>query len=386
MKKLNLFGFMALGFVLLAGMTACSAGMSDTENAQSNSNKGQTEIYTTAVSGVTVQYTIVNDWGNGFVADVDIKNNSGADLKGWKLTFSFPGNQVITGFWSAKVTQVGNNVTAVNETYNIDIPNGGTVKWGFQATYSGANAKPANFVLNGDSTTVSSATLSSKASSAKSSSSAPKSSSSSSKSSSKSSTASMTTIPTDVRLWCLSDRSIERANFGNYTAHYVETANTKQTFKVAAGDFDLRNDGVTKECRVEIYDINKYAPSTTWHSFKATFVINTTSVKEFSFFQLKNNTTENPQIMYHYENGKVTFAPRGLGPTVCATGMNNQPFTIEVRTDGYTEEVYFNGVKKFSGVPGQTGPTVKNYFRWGIYMNYPADQAFTVNVSGITRN
>lgn len=197
----------------------------------------------------------------------------------------------------------------------------------------------------------------------------------------------MPKIPTDVKLWCLSDRNIDRVNFGKYTNHYVESGNnTIQTFKVVNGDFDLRNDGVTKECRVEIYDINKYAPSTTWHSFKADFVINTASSQELCFMQFKNNTTENPQVMWHYKGGTVTFAPRGKGSTTCATGMNNKKFTIEVRSDGYTEEIYYNGILKYTGVPGQSDPTVKNYFRWGIYMNYPADNTITVTASSVVRN
>jgi len=40
-------------------------------------------------------------------------------------------------------------VTARNAAWNPAIPQGGSVNFGFQATYSGTNARPASFTLNG---------------------------------------------------------------------------------------------------------------------------------------------------------------------------------------------------------------------------------------------
>jgi cellulose 1,4-beta-cellobiosidase len=95
----------------------------------------------------TVDYK-TNDWGSGFTADVTIKNN-GAAKSSWSLKWSYAGNQRVTSGWNAKITQSGANVTATNESYNGSLPTGGSVNFGFQGTYSGSNAIPATFTLDG---------------------------------------------------------------------------------------------------------------------------------------------------------------------------------------------------------------------------------------------
>ncbi len=199
-------------------------------------------------------------------------------------------------------------------------------------------------------------------------------------------------IPSEIMLWCLADRRIPRADFRKYADHYVETGGTQEIFSVAKGDFDLRNDGITKECRVEAYDINKWAPGSTWHSFEADFKVATRSSEEMCFIQFKNNVTENPQIMCHFKGGKITCSPRGKGPVslgAASTNYNDESFKLKIRSNGNEQEVYFNDVKANLGdgsTPAQTGPTVRNYFRWGIYMNYPASADYVVTVSNIHHN
>ncbi len=98
-------------------------------------------------SACAVSYT-VNQWGGGFTAEVVITNR-GAALSGWTLTWSFSGDQQITNIWSASYTQSGNKVTARNMDYNASLPSGGTASMGFQASFSGSNAAPTDFALNG---------------------------------------------------------------------------------------------------------------------------------------------------------------------------------------------------------------------------------------------
>jgi cellulase/cellobiase CelA1 len=95
-----------------------------------------------------VTYT-PNTWNDGFTADVSATNNSGNALNGWKLTFSFPGNQQVTNAWNATVSQSGSTVTATNLGYNASIAAGGSTSFGFQGTYSGTNSPPTGFNLNG---------------------------------------------------------------------------------------------------------------------------------------------------------------------------------------------------------------------------------------------
>jgi poly(hydroxyalkanoate) depolymerase family esterase len=97
-----------------------------------------------------VTYTIQSQWATGFVANpVTIRNTGSAAITGWTLTWTFGGNQQITNAWGMIVTQTGASVSGRNDTWDATIPAGGTVVPGFQATYSGTNARPASFALNG---------------------------------------------------------------------------------------------------------------------------------------------------------------------------------------------------------------------------------------------
>ncbi|WP_416970040.1 glycoside hydrolase family 6 protein [Streptomyces sp. 4F14] len=96
----------------------------------------------------TVDYQVQNQWSTGFTANVTVTNNSAAKSS-WAVKWSYGGNQQVTSGWNAKVTQAGTAVTAANETYNGSLPTGGSVSFGFQASYSGSNALPATFTLDG---------------------------------------------------------------------------------------------------------------------------------------------------------------------------------------------------------------------------------------------
>jgi cellulase/cellobiase CelA1 len=97
-----------------------------------------------------VSYVIQSDWGVGATINVTIKNNSAAAVNGWTLAFTFPGNQTITNLWNGTYTQSGASVSVKDAGYNGVIgANGGTVNFGFNLNYSGTNAKPTSFTLNG---------------------------------------------------------------------------------------------------------------------------------------------------------------------------------------------------------------------------------------------
>jgi glucuronoarabinoxylan endo-1,4-beta-xylanase len=99
-------------------------------------------------TGCSVSYR-QNDWGSGATVSVTIKNNSAAALNGWTLVWNFAGNQTVTNIWNANYTQNDTAVTVKNASYNSAIPAKGSVSFGFNLAYSGVNAKPAAFTLNG---------------------------------------------------------------------------------------------------------------------------------------------------------------------------------------------------------------------------------------------
>lgn len=95
-----------------------------------------------------VQYKIDNQWDAGFTATVTITNR-GPAVNGWTLAFAFAGNQHISNAWNGTATQSGSAVSVRDGGWNASIAPGASVSFGFQATYSGANAAPVAFTLNG---------------------------------------------------------------------------------------------------------------------------------------------------------------------------------------------------------------------------------------------
>ncbi|CAL9625565.1 glycoside hydrolase family 6 protein [Streptomyces sp. enrichment culture] len=102
----------------------------------------------TAAVPCTVDYKIQNQWSTGFTAAVTLTNNSAAKSS-WSLKWSYAGNQKVTSGWNARISQSGADVTAANESYNAQLATGASVSFGFQGSYSGGNAIPATFTLDG---------------------------------------------------------------------------------------------------------------------------------------------------------------------------------------------------------------------------------------------
>jgi endoglucanase len=98
----------------------------------------------------------MNDWGTGFTASVSIANTGSSAISGWSLSFTFSGNQRLTNGWSAAWNQAEGSatVTATNAEHNRVIAAGQSVNGiGFNASYSGNNAPPSAFTVNGEACT-----------------------------------------------------------------------------------------------------------------------------------------------------------------------------------------------------------------------------------------
>ncbi|MGW1504211.1 glycoside hydrolase family 6 protein [Streptomyces mirabilis] len=96
----------------------------------------------------TVDYKVQNQWDTGFTAAVTVTNHSAAKTS-WAVKWAYAGNQKVTSGWNTKISQSGTAVTAANETYNGTLATGGSVSFGFNASYSGTNALPTSFTLDG---------------------------------------------------------------------------------------------------------------------------------------------------------------------------------------------------------------------------------------------
>lgn len=98
-----------------------------------------------------VTYAKSSEWAGGFVANVTIANTGTTAINGWKLTFTFPGDQKITSAWNATVSQSGSGVTLANVSYNPVISPGGSTSLGFQGTWTSNDTAPTAFTVNGSS-------------------------------------------------------------------------------------------------------------------------------------------------------------------------------------------------------------------------------------------
>jgi hypothetical protein len=102
-----------------------------------------------AATACQVTYTIQSQWDTGFTAAVHLVN-LGDPVNGWTLGFAFPNSQRLTQGWSATWTQdAGANVTAKDAGFNASLATGASADMGFNASWSGTNAVPAAFSLNG---------------------------------------------------------------------------------------------------------------------------------------------------------------------------------------------------------------------------------------------
>jgi len=96
-----------------------------------------------------VSYVIQSQWQGGFTGSVTITNTGAATLNGWTLKFAFPGNQMVQQGWSATWSQSGINVTAQSMSWNSTIASNASVNIGFNGSWSGSNAPPTSFSVNG---------------------------------------------------------------------------------------------------------------------------------------------------------------------------------------------------------------------------------------------
>jgi hypothetical protein len=101
-----------------------------------------------ATSTCTVKFADTNDWGNGYVGQIDITNTGAAPLNGWTLNFTWPETwQSVSSGWNATWTQTGTDVRVTSDATLA--ANGGATTVGFVGAYNGPNVLPVAFTLNG---------------------------------------------------------------------------------------------------------------------------------------------------------------------------------------------------------------------------------------------
>ncbi|WP_442792046.1 glycoside hydrolase family 9 protein [Micromonospora sp. NBC_01796] len=130
------YQFYVVGVDLAGNVSAASAPV------------GVTTLPSAPAGACAVTYS-TNDWSNGFTGSVTVRNTGSSTLNGWSLVFAYTAGQRVTQAWSATVTQTGTSVTATNLSYNGTLAPGASTTFGFNATHTGTNPRPATFTLNG---------------------------------------------------------------------------------------------------------------------------------------------------------------------------------------------------------------------------------------------
>ncbi|GAA3784323.1 cellulose binding domain-containing protein [Micromonospora maritima] len=104
-----------------------------------------------AASACAVRFRADTDWGNGYVATVEVVNTGPDAVDGWTLTWTWPtGWQQVSSGWSATWTQTGRDVRVTSTADNRRLAaDGGSASVGFVGAYGGPNVPPGAFRLNG---------------------------------------------------------------------------------------------------------------------------------------------------------------------------------------------------------------------------------------------
>jgi chitodextrinase len=92
--------------------------------------------------GCTATLSVTNQWNNGFTANVTVTNTGTAPTNGWKVSWSWAGNEQITNIWNGVLVSSGPPVTVANASYNGSIAPGGNTSFGFQGTNMGFDPLP----------------------------------------------------------------------------------------------------------------------------------------------------------------------------------------------------------------------------------------------------
>jgi hypothetical protein len=83
-------------------------------------------------------YVMLGDWGSGHNAAIRITNNGTTTQTGWKVEWTYADGSSVGGFWNAAVTGSAPTYSATpNQSWNTNIPAGGTVEFGITVSGMG---------------------------------------------------------------------------------------------------------------------------------------------------------------------------------------------------------------------------------------------------------
>jgi cellulose 1,4-beta-cellobiosidase len=99
---------------------------------------------TTSTGSCSVAYSVDSSWPGGFLGRAVVTNTGTSTLNGWKLGWTFPGDQAIDDLWNGDSSQSGSDVAVTNASYDGELASGASTTVGFIATYSGSDTTPSS--------------------------------------------------------------------------------------------------------------------------------------------------------------------------------------------------------------------------------------------------
>ncbi|GII02957.1 glycoside hydrolase family 9 protein [Planobispora takensis] len=129
----------------LTPATAYSVRVVARDAAGNSSESSESTSFTTTdapAGGCSAVYKVTNSWQGAFQADVTVKNESAAAIRGWTVTWRFPDGQTISQLWNGAHTQTGAEVSVKNVAWNGALAPNATASFGFTASQNGANGMP----------------------------------------------------------------------------------------------------------------------------------------------------------------------------------------------------------------------------------------------------
>ncbi len=127
---------------------ACDTRHNRLSRFESSAGFEPLECRTLLAVDVVPSFTVTEDWGSGFQAQVKLQNRQAAAITPWQLEFDMAAG--ISSIWDAKIeSHIGQHYTIVGTSWNNSLSGNGTVQFGFVAAPGGSPAAPKNYVLNG---------------------------------------------------------------------------------------------------------------------------------------------------------------------------------------------------------------------------------------------
>ena len=87
-------------------------------------------------AGCSASLHVNGDWSTGHVATVTVTNDRRTAITGWRVSWTWSGDQQVTNSWNTTLKQNAASVVATDAGWNGPIGAGGSATFGFQATGS----------------------------------------------------------------------------------------------------------------------------------------------------------------------------------------------------------------------------------------------------------